>query len=133
MKSRRFTSSSWLPNTLSLKILPCSSACWCGVDLPFLLVNESPRNVDTSTVSDPHITCTKRKRRPIIRDRRKRARISSGLALVTISKSFGFNPNNKSRTAPPTINAEYPASCKASVTFVAQELMLFRIRPCSLC
>ena len=46
--------------------------------------------------------CARRKRRPMIRQLRKRARTSSGRALVAMSKSFGLPPRSRSRTQPPT-------------------------------
>ena len=119
VKSRRAASSSKLPNTLSRKIRPLSFTC-ASPSLSWW-----PRKVDTSIVSLPHMTCTRRNLRPIMRERRKTLYTSSGVASVAISKSFGLKPNIKSRTAPPTIYALKPAFCKPSQVFSAAWLISF--------
>ena len=76
------------------------------------------------------MTCTNRKRRPMMRERRKIGRTSSGVAFVATSKSFGSSPSIRSRAAPPTMKAAYPASCKPEVTFSAHGLIWSRAMPC---
>ena len=60
--------------------------CWSSASSA---VGTPPRNVETSTVSRPHITCTILKRRPMMRERRNSSRTCSGVALVATSKSLG--------------------------------------------
>src|SRR6266436_214740 len=91
---------------LSLSTRPCSSVS--------VAVRE--RNVETSTVSSPNITCTSLKRLPIRRERRKILCTSSGYASVATSKSLGRRPSNRSRTAPPTTYASWPWLCCTSQT-----------------
>ncbi|CFN70091.1 Uncharacterised protein [Bordetella pertussis] len=95
VKSRRAASSSWLPNTLSRRMRPCSSVSWSS--------EAGARKVEVSMISWPNTTCTSWKRRPMMRARRNSGRICSGVALVATSKSLGSRPTIRSRTAPPTI------------------------------
>src|SRR5574341_318803 len=120
VKSRRRASSSCVPNTLSRSTRPCSS---------FSAVSESAaRNVDVSTVSAPIITCTRRKRRPMTMARRNSGFTSSGRASVTMSKSLGGMSSSRSRTAPPTTKAQWPAWRSTSHTLSALWLMAPRRR-----
>ena len=85
----------------------------------------APRNVVTSTMSWPNITCTSRKRRPMMKARRNSGLTCSGRASVAMSKSFGVMPSSRSRTAPPTTKAEKPASRSAAHTLAADGLRRF--------
>src|SRR3954471_10376064 len=88
------------------------------------------RKVEVSTISGPHTTCTIWKRRPMMRERLNTERTSSGVALVATSKSLGRMPSSKSRTAPPTTKAEYPARCSSSHVLRAQRLICSRWMVC---
>ena len=90
VKSRR-RASSWLPNTLSLRMRPSLS----------VTVSSPPRKVVTSMVSAPTITWTMRKRRPIMRERRNRWCTCSAWRWWPRRNLFGCWPNSRSRTAPP--------------------------------
>jgi len=93
-------SSACVPKTLSESMRPCSSVCSESTSRV-----KCARKVAVSTVSAPQSTCTIWKRRPMMRERRKIERTSSGVALVATSKSLGRMPSSRSRTAPPTTNA----------------------------
>ncbi len=93
-KSRRTASSSARPNALSSRINKSSERS-DSVGLR--------RKVAVSiTLPSPNNTCTRRKRRPMIRRVAKQSAHGIGRALVATSKSFGDLPSNKSRTQPPT-------------------------------
>jgi len=129
VKSRRRASSAWVPNTLSRSTRPCSS-CWWALSFSAPASGTGARKVETSTVSGPSITCTRRKRRPMISARRKSGLICSGRASVAMSKSLGVMPSSRSRTAPPTTYAEKPASRSTAHTLAAAGLMDSRAMPC---
>ena len=88
------------------------------------------RNVATSIVSGPNTTCARRKRRPIRRQLRNCCLTCSGVASVATSKSFGWPPSSRSRTAPPTRYAWNPASRRRYSTRSAFGLMFRREMPC---
>ena len=60
------------------------------------------RNVATSMVLVPNLTCASRKRRPMIQQLRKSFLTWCGCADVPMSKSFGRRSSSRSRTLPPT-------------------------------
>jgi hypothetical protein len=93
-------SSAWVPKTLSESMRPCSSVLSSSASRV-----KCARKVAVSTISGPQSTWTIWKRRPMMRERRKTERTSSGVALVAMSKSLGVRPSRRSRTAPPTTNA----------------------------
>lgn len=95
----------------------------------FVLASRVPRKVVTSIVSCPIITWTIWKRRPMMRERRKARRISSGVASVATSKSLGSAPISRSRTAPPTTKALWPCCCSPSQTRRLPVLMRSRVMP----
>ena len=82
-------------------------------------------------ISWPNCTCTIWKRRPMMRARRNSFCTCSGVASVATSKSFGAMPSSRSRTAPPTINARWPACCRPSVTRMAFREISAGLMPCT--
>ena len=66
----------------------------------------------------------------MMRERRKIERTSSGVALVATSKSLGVWPCIRSRTAPPTTKAAWPARCSSSQVRRAHLLMASLRMPC---
>ena len=91
VRSRRVASCSCVPKTLSRRMRPCSSTPRSSPSPTAL----GPRNVDTSTVSAPHITWTSRKRRPMIRERRNSARTSSGRGVGGDVEVLGSAPEQQ--------------------------------------
>ena len=67
----------------------------------------------------------------MMKARRNRRLTCSGVASVAMSKSFGFTPSSRSRTAPPTTKALKPASCSDEVTRIAFDDTSFGSIPCS--
>ncbi len=55
----------------------------------------------------------------------------SGVALVAMSKSLGVIPSSRSRTAPPTTNALYPACCSLRITSCAPRESCVRRTECA--
>jgi len=104
-KSLLTQSSSKLPQTLSLNILPSVSLI-----NPSLLsdLDASALNVETSISSFRLKTCTIRNLFPMILEDLNIFLTCSGVAFVETSKSFALIPTNKSLTHPPTRYAWYP-------------------------
>jgi hypothetical protein len=105
VKSRRAASSSWLPKTLSRSSMPSSAVTRVVVLVVLGLgrggaeggdLDECLAAVDMHDLEAPADDA---------RARRNRARTSSGVASVAISKSLGSRPSSRSRTAPPTMKA----------------------------